>query len=344
MSEKRYFAASNTERGFLSYFSEIFRERAERCYIIKGGPGTGKSRLMRELAEAAEIAGYVVEYYYCSSDPDSLDGIFAKRGVDSFAVLDGTAPHSEDLVSPGCIDNIIDLGQFWNSGSLRERKREIGALVEKKKKAYPSAYRALSAYGALTRLADALVCECVDTAAIAEECAGIAVNLKPIPRLRTPLSAIGMKGIRSFDTFAETARHTLYVTDVRGYGCSHLYLDSLIRSVGPCMTAPDPIVADRYTAILTDGVAVVCSTVTEKGANAIDVSDFVDRSAYLMRRDRAEHLRSLAFGALDEAKISFSEAGDAHMKIEEIFISAMDFAKKEAYSAELCAKIARGDL
>ncbi len=344
MSEKSYFAASNTERGFLSYFSEIFRERAERCYIIKGGPGTGKSRVMRELAEAAENAGYGVEYYYCSSDPDSLDGIFAERGVDSFAVLDGTAPHAEDLISPGCVDNILDLGQFWDSRKLRDRRREIGVFGEKKKKAYSSAYRALSAYGALTRLADALVAECVDTTAIAEECAKIAVNLKPIPKLRTPLSAIGMKGVRSFDTFAETARHTLCVTDGRGYGCSHLYLDALVRAVGFCRTAPDPVLADRSTAILTDGVAVVCSRITEKGANAIDVSDFVDRSAYLTRKDRAEHLRALACGALDEAKISFSEAGSAHMKLEEIFVSAMDFAEKEAYSAELCAKIARGDL
>ena len=344
MSEKSYFAASNTERGFLSYFSEIFRERAERCYIIKGGPGTGKSRLMRELGGAAESAGYGVEYYYCSSDPDSLDGIFAVRGCDSFAVLDGTAPHAEDLISPGCVDNIIDLGRFWDSRILRERRREIAVFGEKKKKAYAAAYRALAAYGELTRLADGLVAECADTAAIAEECARIAVNLKPMRNLRTPLSAIGMKGLRGFDTFAESASHTLCVTDARGYGCSYLYLDALARAVGSCRRSPHPILPDRVTGILTDGVAVVCSAVTEKGANAIDVSEFVDRSAYLPRKDRAEHLRALADGALDEAKISFSEAGAAHMKLEEIYVSSMDFGEKEAYSAELCEKIARGDL
>lgn len=344
MSEKSYFAASNTERGFLSYFSEIFRERARRCYIIKGGPGTGKSRLMRELAEAAEDSGWGVEYYYCSSDPDSLDGIFAERGGDSFAVLDGTAPHSEDLISPGCVDNILDLGRFWDARILRERRREIGDFGEKKKKAYSSAYRALSAYGSLTRLAGALVAECVDTAAIAEECAKIAVNLKPLPKLRTPLSAIGMKGVRSFDTFAEAARHTLCVTDVRGYGCSYLYMDALFRAVGSCRMAPDPILAERTTSILADGVAVVCKSITEAGENTVDISDFVDRRVFLTRMDRVDKLRLLADGALDEAKISFSEAGEAHMKLEEIFVSAMNFEEKEAYSAELCAKIARGDL
>ena len=344
MSEKRYFAASNTERGFLSYFSEIFRKRAERCYIIKGGPGTGKSRLMREMGVAAESAGYGVEYYYCSSDPDSLDGIFAERSGESFAVLDGTAPHSEDLITPGSVDNIIDLGRFWNSGILRERRHEIGILGEQKKNAYAAAYRALSAYGAMTRSADALVRECVDINAITEECAKIAVNLKPIPQLRTPLCAIGMKGYRRFNTFSESARHTLCVTDGRGYGCSYLYFDALVHAVGACRTSPDPVFADRFTGILSDGVAVVAATVTEKGENAIDVADFVDRSAFLNRREHVERLRYLADGALDEATVSFAEAGAAHMGLEQIFTSAMNFGEKEAYSGELCAKIVRGDL
>ena len=55
---KRFFAASNSERGFVSYFPENFRgRRTDRCYIIKGGPGTGKSRLLSELGEAAEKVG-----------------------------------------------------------------------------------------------------------------------------------------------------------------------------------------------------------------------------------------------------------------------------------------------
>lgn len=344
MREKRYFAASNTERGFLSYFFEIFRERAQRCYIIKGGPGTGKSRLMREMGTAAEESGYGVEYYYCSSDPDSLDGIFAERGGESFAVLDGTAPHSEDLILPGCTDNLIDFGRFWDAGVLREQRRDIAAIGAEKKKAYSSAYCALAAYGAVTRIADTLVSECVDTKAIEEECAKIAMNLGPSARLRTPLSAIGMKGFRSFDTFVENSSHTLFVTDSRGYGCSYLYFDALVRTVGSCRMAPDPVFADRSTGIQSDGVAIISSTVMGKGEHFTDVADFVDRSKYLQIKQRADHLRNLALGALAEAEVSFAEAGTAHMKLEEIYSSAMNFKEKEAYSAELCSKIASGDL
>ena len=132
MSEKRYFAASNTSKGFASYFDENFRERADRRYIIKGGPGTGKSRLMREMADAFLQAGGEVEHYYCSSDPSSLDGIFIGFGNYTVAVMDGTAPHAEDISSPGTVDNLIDLGRFWNASELRLRKKEIEELTAKK--------------------------------------------------------------------------------------------------------------------------------------------------------------------------------------------------------------------
>ena len=74
-NERAYFAASNSHKGFISYFNEIFRSsQISHLYIIKGGPGTGKSRFIREIASDAEALGYDTEYYYCSSDQSSLDG------------------------------------------------------------------------------------------------------------------------------------------------------------------------------------------------------------------------------------------------------------------------------
>ncbi len=344
MSKKKYFAASNTEDGFVSFFSENFRARTERCYIIKGGPGTGKSRLMKEMGEAWEKAGGEVEYYYCSSDPVSLDGLCIQFGADSISVLDGTAPHAEDIVKPGYRDNILDLGRFWDAKVLRERNDEISFWGAKKSGAYSSAYRALSAYGSLTRTADALAEGCTDIEAIAEETAKIAMSLPKEKNIRSPLSAIGMRGRVSFDTFRENAKLTLSVSDSRGYGVSYLYFEHLLRAVEECRTAPHPILKGRYSGLLSGGVAIVETSITDMGEKVIDIADFVDRSAYLTVKDRVEKLRALANGALEEAETAFREAGEAHMKIEEIYISAMDFEAKEAYSRELCAKIAKGDL
>ena len=47
-----YFASANSFEGFKSNFAKIFApEEYERIYIIKGGPGTGKSSLMKRISE-----------------------------------------------------------------------------------------------------------------------------------------------------------------------------------------------------------------------------------------------------------------------------------------------------
>ena len=43
-------------------------EQAETIYILKGGPGCGKSSLMRRVAQAMEEKGASVEYIACSGD------------------------------------------------------------------------------------------------------------------------------------------------------------------------------------------------------------------------------------------------------------------------------------
>ena len=100
MSEKQiYFAAANTGSGFVSYFSEIFDpDEMKKLYIIKGGPGTGKSTLAGKLADAAEERGHTVTRYLCSSDPSSLDGIMIEDL--RVGVIDGTAPHAAAATAP----------------------------------------------------------------------------------------------------------------------------------------------------------------------------------------------------------------------------------------------------
>ena len=110
---ENYFAAANTEAGFVSWFDDIFNARdIDFTYIIKGGSGTGKSTLMKKVAAKAEKLGGACERYYCSSDTASLDGVIAKMPSGArIAMLDGTAPHTHDPKYPGAADAIINLGQ-----------------------------------------------------------------------------------------------------------------------------------------------------------------------------------------------------------------------------------------
>jgi hypothetical protein len=50
-SKQIYFASANAARGFVSYFKRCFADaRISRLYMIKGGPGTGKSRFIGDVA------------------------------------------------------------------------------------------------------------------------------------------------------------------------------------------------------------------------------------------------------------------------------------------------------
>ena len=84
-----YFAAANTQNGFISFCDRIFTD-VKRIYAIKAGPGTGKSTLIAKIAAEGENRGLEVQKFYCSSDQSSLDGVIVG---DRFAVIDATPPH-----------------------------------------------------------------------------------------------------------------------------------------------------------------------------------------------------------------------------------------------------------
>ena len=95
----QYFLGANSPAGFYSLYDHLIPpETARAVYILKGGPGCGKSTLMRRVAGRMEAAGLEVEYILCSGDPDSLDAILIPEK--QVAIVDGTAPHATAPLGP----------------------------------------------------------------------------------------------------------------------------------------------------------------------------------------------------------------------------------------------------
>lgn len=92
MPNIQYFLGANSPSGFYSLYHELSDPAKFRSvYILKGGPGCGKSTLMRRVGRHGLAAGFRTEEVLCSGDPGSLDAvIFPELGT---AVVDGTAPH-----------------------------------------------------------------------------------------------------------------------------------------------------------------------------------------------------------------------------------------------------------
>ncbi|GLB59145.1 PRK06851 family protein [Cytobacillus sp. NCCP-133] len=132
-----YFAGGNTARGFHSLFDSNL-QGLDRLFILKGGPGTGKSSLMKAIGAELSEKGYDLEYIHCSSDNNSIDGVIIpalKAGI-----VDGTAPHVIEPKAPGAVDEYINLGEAWDSRKLAGKKEEITTLANQISSSFTTAY------------------------------------------------------------------------------------------------------------------------------------------------------------------------------------------------------------
>jgi len=141
MQHKHFFASGNTQCGFVDLFSSNL-QGIEKIFILKGGPGTGKSTLIKKVAKVCEEEGLDAEILHCSSDPDSLDGIIIPAL--SVAVVDGTQPHVIEPTAPGAIEEYVNLGKAWDSGYLKTQKDTILEIKAQIKTCFDNAYEFLN--------------------------------------------------------------------------------------------------------------------------------------------------------------------------------------------------------
>ena len=136
---KHYFVCANTSKGFQNFFASNLKG-LKKIYILKGGPGTGKSTLMKNVGAYYEMLDYDIEFIHCSSDVESLDGvIIRKMGV---AIVDGTAPHVIEPTAPGALEEYVHLGIAWDISQLEANLETIKKLQSQIQECYVNVYKA----------------------------------------------------------------------------------------------------------------------------------------------------------------------------------------------------------
>ena len=342
-SRAQYFAALNTGQGFISYFSEIF-DPCERVFVIKGGSGTGKSRLMRDISARAVSEGYAVEELLCSSDPSSLDGLIIPEL--SVAVLDGTAPHIHEPRLLGARDHIIDLSAFLDSEALKPRRAEIESMTDAKARRYRQIYEYLKVIGvydnAVYRIAlRALDGEKLDKAV--EKSALYAGKSEKYEKRIRIRSAVSENGAVTLDTYARKADRRFAVSDACGIG--GLYLKKLLAitdsrgarvEVSYAPYSPDVPDALYYP----DGGSVFyigCGEDSDE--RIINMRRFVDDELLRPFKPEIRAINRLRAAVSEQVGICFSAVRRIHASIEEIYSSAMDFKAKEQLTERIIASI-----
>ena len=144
---RHVYPGGNTRYGFYSFYDYILPLTGQDEYkmILKGGPGVGKSSLMKKVGEHFN-GQHELEYHWCSSDNQALDALVIDARI---CILDGTAPHTVDPRYPGAYDDIIPLGNYWDGDRLRAQRHSIQSLTNEVSHFFQLAYyRLREAYAA----------------------------------------------------------------------------------------------------------------------------------------------------------------------------------------------------
>ncbi|MBB3114016.1 energy-coupling factor transporter ATP-binding protein EcfA2 [Paenibacillus phyllosphaerae] len=132
-----YFARGNTARGAHFLYNSAF-DGLDRIYVLNGPQGTGKSTVIRSLADNLLDKGQHVQFFHSPLRPDELDGIILtglKIGLVDGRVCEGITESQADNIVYYDFGDAIDYDRH-----LLEHTKTIEDLGNKLERAYSQAY------------------------------------------------------------------------------------------------------------------------------------------------------------------------------------------------------------
>ncbi len=352
--QKSYYAAANTQNGFYSLFNQIFSpEKYKHIYILKGGPGCGKSTLIKRISQKAANSGYAVENYYCSSSPSSLDGVIIPQL--STAILDGTSPHTAEPAYPAACENIINLGSAWNADKAFEFNEKLRELSKAKKDAYTKAYAYLSSCGNAVSVAN----NCMEKFLLAEKLQ------KAVARLCTKINAQNQDGKIAavftdcvcshgnvhLDTFERNSQTKYFIKDFARI--SPVFFEELKNALvqkGVNLTlALNPLNPQYINGVATQDSKISFTMYNDDLCRKLDKNQIYYKVINLARFCNTDNYKKQkvyckyaekAYSVLYNGAIKqLSTAAALHDEIEKIYFNVTDFSVTEKISQDLENKI-----
>ena len=352
--EKNYYAAANSCKGFFSLFGSIFSpEKLKKIYILKGGPGCGKSTAIKRVSQKATELGYAVENYYCSSSPSSYDGVIIPEL--SCAVLDGTAPHTVDPKYPGVCENIINLGEAWNIEKANEINTITRELTARKNSAYKKAYAYLSSCMSAREVKMNCIAPCIlenkMIRAVERLCSKYKFKANTSECKEVFTDCVSGYGNIHLDTFE---RHSEIKYFIRDYAdISSIFLDTLsyelIKRGARLTIAVDPLYPEQYKGIFVNDLNLSFTMYNDDYCRNLDkrqipykiinlarfcaTAQFKRNKVFYKYADKSEKI--LMNGAIKQLSI----AASTHDEIEKYYYSITDFSVTNKITEDLLNKI-----
>ncbi|MGE5473626.1 MAG: PRK06851 family protein [Ignavibacteriales bacterium] len=351
------FPGGNTCNGFHSFYDYILpQNEANRIFVLKGGPGVGKSTFMRRIGLEMSSMGHNVEFMHCSSDNNSLDGIVITDL--KIAMIDGTAPHIVDPKHPGAIDEIIHLGDFWNEEGLRKSKDDILLITSEISGLFARAYKYLGAGKYIYNDIEKIYDEAINMRMVVKEAqllsSKIFEEIEPLDKLSKErhlfISAITPEGPKNYLSNLIEAQRNVYI--VKGpYGKGHKKIFSKIMESAEvkglniecyhCAFNPDIVehivIPELKTAIVTSRKYHPVDISSSIGVTDLDKclnTSILDKYSEVLEFDTTEfdNLFSKAVEKISQAKA-------LHDKLETYYVPNMNFESIENLRRKVLEKI-----
>ena len=350
-----FFLGANSSKGFKSCFHKACDvNKGERLYVIKGGPGTGKSTLIKKIVENICENGEKVELIPCSTDINSLDGaIFPNLKV---AIIDGTSPHVVEPKYFGVSERIIPLTEYLNNDLLEKSSKEIISLCKTNTLLHKKASSLIAGAGELLDDNFSLDSSCVNFKKVvygakctAELLLDERSDKKGKEKLRF-LSGITGEGVVYFyDTVKYYANKIIAIEDNLGV-VSTIFL-SMIRNYAldngydiitcPCALFPDKKI-DHI--IIPEKSLAFCTVNSFLGADKkytkiIHSNRFKNMDVINSFKERIMFNIKASKELMNTASTFINDAKNIHDLIEEKYISAMDFEGVKYFSNKITKEI-----
>lgn len=349
----RFFLGANSPRGFYSLYDQLIDpKQAQAIYILKGGPGCGKSTLMRRIAAQAEEIGEQVEYIHCSADPDSLDGIVL-HGAKT-AIVDGTAPHITEPCYPGAVENYVNLGDCYDSASLRTIRQDIMDCMVGYNDCYKRVYRCLNAATQITEdMRDSMTTQGLKEKAAKRAHGILKREARPMCSgtgrvTRRFLDAITHQGTLTFySTAHELCKRVYFLEDSCGF--SHLILSPLLAGLSQSgydvIACPSPMDPDRLEHLMVPELSLAFLRVPPGHSlqkcpyRKIRIDAMIDSELLRQNKNRLRFSQKISAALIDEAVDSLAQAKAMHDNLEALYNPHVNFERVNHIADQLSKAI-----
>ncbi len=339
-----WFLGANAPKGFTSLYPEFTDPKRGKLYILKGGPGCGKSTFMRKIAEYAKSRGLTAEEIRCSGDPDSLDGVYIPAWRVGY--VDGTAPHVIEPVCPGGTDLYLNFSAFYDETALKDKTAEIRDAFAAYKKEYARAYKWISGAeavqsAALTPYAVPEVLSAVEHRAekLASRLFRGKVNDGETKRFLSALTCEGK--ITLWETADALAKDIVTLDNT--FGLAPVFLDTLYkearkRGLSP-IVCPDPMAPDRLEHLILPDISLAFVSVTPEmpypgtPLRHLRLDAMVPDTIIRQNRTAFRRAEKLYRALILEAVSALDSANRLHDNLEAIYHPHVDFNALQSFAA-----------